>query len=257
MTAVFNTMYNFFTGSKTQGSYFLLFAVSVFVLYQVNKARNKWFVMYPVALLVLLVGNPLSVWLLSFIFPAAATYEPLTEVLPILIFIPFACAEIISGLKTSRQRYVVGIILILFVSICGNMFGLFKGDTMTEEYRYNSEKKEILSYIEQRDPGMVLANDDIIPYITSYTDNVPVLYGMDLWVPNLDTGIMDGYDDDMYDIHDMMAFPALYMQDIATMGETYDCDIIIVDKFEDASGKEGPYSLALQTDNYLIYDRNP
>ncbi len=103
---------------------------------------------------------------------------------------------------------------------------------------------------------MVLANDDILPYVSSYMDNVPVLYGMDLWVPNLDTGIMDEYDEDMYVIHDMMAFPALYMQDIATMGETYDCDIIIVDKFEDAGPKEGQYSLALETYNYLIYDRN-
>lgn len=255
MIAVLHSMYSFFQTSKLEGSYFLLFSLSAFILYTINKQKNKWFMIYAIALIVLFVGNPISVWLLSLIFPVMSSYEPITVILPILVFIAFACAELVSDTKGVRQRHLVALALVLVISVCGNMAGFFQGNTMTEYYRYNDEKKEINTFIDNCNPSLVLADDDMLPFITSYLDRVPVLYGMDLWVANMDTGIMNEYDDEMYALHGMMLEPSRFMDQIASMGMQYGCDIIVIGKFDGAKAFVGGYSAIKTTDNYILYMR--
>lgn len=253
MIATFNTMYAFLQSSKLEGSYLLLFAISIFVLYSVNKQRNKWLLMYPVLLLVFVVANPLTVWLLSTIFPVIRSYEPLTVLLPILIYIPFAITELLSGMKNAHERSIVAIVLFIFLSICGNLMGLFGGDTMTEANTYNSEKETIVEVVDKNVKNCVIADEDIVPFINAYGDNVPMLYGQDLWTPGMDLGIMDEYDEDIVNLCFKMREPDKYAQDIFEEAFAYGCDIIITDKFEGAKVFMGPYNLETQTENYLIY----
>lgn len=256
MVQILHTMYSVFSHSKTQGSYFLLFAISIFVLYCVDKKRNKWFMLYPVMLIVLFVANPITIWAISFVVPSIATYEPILAVLPIIVSIPFACTEILSVIKSAKQRHLVGVVLFLFIALCGNLFGLFKGDTMSEAYHYDSEKKEIVSYIDLKNPQMVISADVLAPYIGNYTNNTRLLYGMDLWVPNMDTGIQDAYSEEVYLIHELMKDPSANIADIIAMGLKYDCDIIVTERFDGAKAFEGPYIVGKMTDNYIIYMRH-
>ncbi len=253
MIAIFKTMYTFLQSSKMEGSYLLLFAISIFVLYSVNKQRNKWLLMYPVLLLVFVVANPVTVWVLSRVFPVIRSYEPLTVLLPILIYIPFAITELLSGMKSAHERSIVAIVLFVFISLSGNLMGVFGGDTMTEANTYNEEKATVVSVVDEKAKKCVIADEDMVPFINAYGDNVPMLYGQDLWTPGMDLGIMDEYDEDIINLCFMMREPEKYMDEIIEESFAYGCDIIITKKFEGARISMGPYVLDTQTDNYLIY----
>jgi len=255
MSAVFSTMYNFFQNSKLEGGYLLLFALSLVILYVADDNRNKWLAMYPVAILVLVVANPITVWILSLLFPVIGNYEQLTLLIPMLIYIPFGIVELISGLKTHKERVVVATVLFLFVAISGNIFGLFGGDTRTEDNKYNRERKEIIEYANSiaRDGGLVLGDDEILPFLTSYGDNVPLLYGQDVMTFNGDLGIMDTYDAGILEIHNLMWTPEENIVTIANMASAYGCDIIIIKKFDNWPEKVVSYRVDRQLENYLIY----
>jgi len=255
MSAVFTTMYTFFQNSKLEGGYLLLFALSLVVLYVADDNRNKWLALYPVVLILLVVANPLTIWLLSQVFPVLANYEQVAVLIPVLIYIPFGAVELISGLKDHRERGVVSIVLFLFIAISGNMFGIFDGDTRTTANKYNDERKEIIAYANNvaEQGGLVLGDDEILPFITSYGDNVPLLYGQDLMTFNGDLGIMDTYDDGIFQIHNLMWTPEEDFESIAAMASGYGCDIIIMNKFENWPERAGNYRIDKQTPNYLIY----
>lgn len=254
MSEILATMYTFFQDSKTDGSYFLMFALSIFILYSINRGKNRWFMWYPILLILIVVGNPLSVWALSKIFPVVASYEPITALLPILVYVPFAIAELISGLKTVKERHIVAIVLFLFVSISGNLFGVFGGDTMTPANSYDDEKEMIVNYCNENTDRMVVADENIVPFLSAYGDNIPLLYGIDMWTDGMDLGIMDSYDEGQINLWQHTWDPAGNIDLIASEAEEYNCDIIILDKYDDAKAAVGAYSLALETDNYLIYE---
>jgi len=255
MSVVFNTMYTFFQNSKLEGSYFLLFALSLVILFVADQGKNRMLSLYPVFLVVMVVGNPLTIWLLSLLIPTVANYSQLTVLVPLLIYIPFAATVLVSSLKTHKERVVVGGVLIIFISICGNLFGVFGGDTKTEANKYNEERQEIINYANEitKDGGLVLADDEILPFLTAYGDNIPLLYGQDIMLFNGDLGIMDEYDDGIIEIHNMMWTPEETFESIVAMAYSYGCDIIIVNKFEDATDSVGCYFVDKETDNYLIY----
>lgn len=248
-------MYTFFQNSKLEGSYFLLFAIGLVVLYMANENKNKWLSFYPIAVLLLVVANPITVWLLSLVFPVLGNYEQLTVLLPIFIYIPFAITELIDGAKELRTKIALAIVLFLFVSVCGNLFGLFGGDTKTEANHYNSERRQIIEYAnrEALDGTLILADDEILPFITSYGDNVPLLYGQDMMLFNGDLGIMDQYDEGIIQIHNLMWSPTDNFNDITSMAYAHGCDIIIIKRFDGARIFEGNYDIDFQTENYLIY----
>ena len=255
MNVIFNTMYTFFQNSKLEGSYFLLFALSLVVLYVAEQGKHRWLSLFPVAMVLLVVGNPLTVWIISRIIPTVANYYQLVVLMPLLIYIPFGATVLIDGLKTHRERVIVGIVLVLFISICGNLFGFFGGDTVTEKNKYNEERQEIIAYTNDatKDGGLVLAGAEILPFITAYGDNIPLLYGQDIMLYNGDLGIMDEYDDGMITIHNSMWTPEESFDSIVAMAYGYGCDIIIINKFEGAPEKVGEYFVDKETENYLIY----
>ncbi len=253
MANIAATMYTFFQNSKLEGSYFLIFAISIFVLYSLNREKNRYFIWYPIIVLVLVLANPLTVWALSKVFPVLQSYEPLTVLVPILVYIPYAIAELITGLKGYKERHIVAIVLFLFIAICGNLFGVFGGDTMTEANSYDDEKMTVVSYAGENANSCVLADESIIPFISAYGENVPLLYGQNLWTPGMDLGIMDEYDDDIINLCYMMREPASNEAQIFAEAYEYACDVVIVKKFEGASITEGAYKIDKQTDNYYIY----
>lgn len=257
MNAIFSTMYAFFQNSKLEGGYFLLFALSLVVLYVADDNRNKWLAMYPIAIILLVIANPLTVWILSLVFPVIGNYSQLTVLVPLLIYIPFGMVELIMTLKPHRERVIVAVVLFLFLSISGNLFGVFEGDTRIDANRYTDERKDIVAYANQvaENGGIVLGDDEILPYLSSYGDNVHLLYGQDIMTFNGDLGIIDSYDDGIIRIHNLMWTPEENFEDIAVMASAYDCDIIICNKFANWPEKSKNYKLDKQTENYLIYKK--
>lgn len=255
MSTLAGNMYTLFQNSKMEGSYLLLFAISLVVLYSVNEKKNKWLALYPVAILVLVVANPITIWALSLIFPVLRNYGQITVLIPILIYIPFAVTELLGEIKRPRTKAILTIIIFLLVSVCGNLFGFFGGDTRIEANHYNEERKQIIAYADDAaDKGaLILADDEMLPFITNYGDNVPLLYGQDIMMFNSDLGIMDQYDDGHIAIHNMMWDLDENIDSITAMAYAYGCDIIIIRKFDGARKYIGNYKLDLETDSYLIY----
>lgn len=257
MSAIFSTMYGLFQDSKMSGSYFLLFALSIVILYTVNGGKNRQLSIYPMLLLGVVVANPITLWLISLIFPVVGNYEQIVMILPIIIYIPFGATELISSLKNHKERIIVSILLFFFISICGNLFGLFGGNTKTWGNYYSDEKKQIIEEANKvaKEGGLVLADDEMLPFLTSYGENVPLLYGQDMMMFTADLGIMDTYDDGIIQIHNMMWTPEENFDYIAYMADIYGCDIIIVKQFDSAEIIAGNYKIIKKTPNYLVYGR--
>lgn len=253
MSNAFDIMMTHFSHTKLAGSYFLLFLVSIVLLYYLRKEKNVWFILYGIILLVLVVMNPIVVWALMQLFPALESFEVITLLLPMELYIAFAATELSDSMKEKRVRHIIILIMVLLISICGNMFGFFKDYSIDKTNIYTREERGIVEFLEKQNPTMVLADEDLIPAITEFGNMIPLLYGLDLWTPNMDTGIMDGYNEEAYAFFDALQNSK---ENASFIGETayeYSCDIIVMDLFEEAPKRLGNYKLIGMTDNYLIY----
>lgn len=253
MGTVTETMYTFFQNSKTEGAYMLLFALSLVILYFTDREREKYLIVYPILMLFGVVFNPVTVWTLSRFFPLLGLYAPLCVLIPILAYVPFAMTDLVYSIRSVRTQRVAMLLLFLYISICGNFFGAFSGNTMTEANHYDDEKKRIVEYLEQNTSELVVADDELLPFIASYGRSVPLLYGYDLLHVDSDLGIIDGYDDMVHYIHSMMLFPEDNMEEIAKVAKAGGCDIIVVKNHAGAKSYAGVYRQALATDEYIVY----
>ena len=253
MTATIDTMMNYFSQSKLAGSYFLLFLVSIVLLYYVNKEKNIWFILYGIVLLVVVVINPVVIWALIQVFPVLSSYGVITLLIPTLFYIPFAAAELTEIIKVRKRRHIIVVILVFLIFICGNMCGLLTEYSIDETNVTTYEEQEIIDYLNSSSPNMVLADEGIINAINARGNVIPLFYGRDLWTANMDTGIMDGYNEEAYTLFDIMKAPGENMKKIAEMAHEYSCDIIVMDIFEKAPAVLGNYKMEKRTDNYLVY----
>ena len=253
MTEMLDVMLKYFADSKLAGSYFLLFLVSMVLLYYINKEKNIWFILYGIVLLVVVVMNPIVVWVLSLMFPVLASYGPVTLLIPVLMYIPLAATQLSELLKIRRVRHLVVLILVFLIFVCGNMCGLVKDYSVGANNATTKEEIEIVKYLDTKEPSMVLASDKMIPVISARGNAIPLFYGRDLWMANLDTGIMDGYNEEAYTLFDAMKNTEENAEFIADTAYEYSCDIIVMDYFEEAPIILGNYKLGEKTDNYLVY----
>lgn len=254
MSKTIDIMLDYFSHTKLAGSYFLLFLVSIVLLYYLHKERNVWFILYGIAILVIIVMNPIVVWALMQVFPALEAYEPLTMLIPVLLYVPFAATELIDTLnKNKRVRHIIALIIVLLISICGNTFGFFKDYSVTDANLVTSEEREIVRMLDEKQPQLVLADEKMIPAINEFGHMIPLIYGRDLWTADMDTGIMDGYNEEAYTFFDVMRDSEGNALFIADAAYEYSCDIIVMNYFEEAPTKLGKYSLDKTTQNYLIY----
>ncbi len=253
MSRIAETMYVFFQNSKTEGAYILLFALSIVILYSVGKDRFKFNLVYPLLLMLGVACNPVTIWTLSLIFPVIKHYSMIPMLIPIFVYIPYAITELLYKTKTVRTRRIVAVLLFIYVSICGNFLGAFPGNTRTDINHYDDGKKQIVEYLDVNKPNLVLADDDILPFISSYGDMIPLLYGHNIMQPDSDLGVKDSYDEGIFYIHDLMWKSDVYMDEITSVATSMGCDIIIIKNYEGAEDREGTFKRVLTTDDYIVY----
>lgn len=254
MRETIDIMLRYFSDSKLAGSYFLLFLVSIVLLYYLDRQKNRWFILYGISVLVVIVMNPVIMWVLMQMFGSLSSYGPVTLLVPILFYVPFAAAELNDSLKDVKQRRLVTAILVFLIFICGNMCGLIKDYSVYDNNISDSEELDIVGYLNGVRPNMILADEALIPVISSRGNALPLFYGRDLWTANMDTGIMDGYNEEAYTLFDAMKNSEENADFIADTAYEYRCDIIVMDSFEEAPAVLGNYKRTKQTDNYLVYE---
>ena len=256
MRETIDIMLGYFSDTKLAGSYFLLFLVSIVLLYYMNRQKNRWFVLYGISLLVVVVMNPVIIWILMTVFPSLSSYGPITLLVPVIFYVPFAAAELNDSIRDIRTRRIVTAILVFLVFICGNMCGIVRDYSMDDNNITTREELDIVEYLNEAKPGMVLADESVIPAISSRGDGIPLFYGRDLWTANMDTGIMDGYNEEAYTLFDAMKFSEGNADFIAETAYEYRCDIIVMDSYDGYPKVLGNYTLATNTPNYLVYKMN-
>ena len=253
MQEVISNMINAFDTSKISGSYFLLYLISLFVLYIINQEKNRGFLLFGIGVLLIVVGNPFTVWVISRIFPVMTTYTPFILLIPVLLYIPYACVELFECLKDNKKKKILMVLLFLMIAVSGNIFGFYKKGLITQNHvPFSKEEKEIIQSLDDENV-LVLADESIAPYMRSFTNHIKLLYGKDLWTPGLDIGIMDEYSEEMLDLYEIMKNPEECMGDIVKTAAIYECDIIVVKNFKSHKDLAGSYELKQETEHYLVY----
>lgn len=250
MQLITSNMLSIFNADKLSGSYFALFIISLVIIYNINKERNRYYVLFATGIMLLLIMNPLTIWILSRIFPVLASYTPFLLWVPTLLFVPFSCVELLANIKNTRYTHVLTIMLFLIIALSGNMFGLYKTHSFNG---YTSEQKQIIEGLDKQENIVILADESIAPAMRCYGKDLILLYGKDLWTPNMDLGIMDEYSEEMMLLYEAMKNPKDCIEDISSMAAMYECDIMVLKKYNGYLKNTGSYKLVEDTNNYLIY----
>lgn len=254
MQGIIEVMTQVFNSIKAEGSYFILMMAALYVLYRVNGKRNQWYIYYVLLTLVLVVANPLTVIVLSKAFPVLGSYTIFMMLVPVLMGIPFAAAELIDKAKDEKQAFVWLLLIAVVIGLSGNLFGLYTNNSVAD--RCTMEQKALLKSVEElreEQPVLAVADESILPYVRTEIPSVQLLYGRDLYQPGMDLGIVDGYSEELLSFYEAMKNPEDTITDILAMADLYGCNAVIVKQFENAPKELGHFKKHKTTDNYILY----
>lgn len=254
MQGIIDVMTQVFNSIKAEGSYFILMMAALYVLYRVNGKRNQWYIYYVLLILVLVVANPLTVMILSKAFPVLGSYTIFMMLVPVLMGIPFAAAELIDKAKDEKQAFVWFLLIAVVIGLSGNLFGLYTNDAVSR--KCTMEQKALLKSVEElqeEQPVLAVADESILPYVRTEIPSVQLLYGRDLYQPGMDLGIVDGYSEELLSFYEAMKNPENTIYDILAMADLYGCNAVIVKQFENAPKELGHFKKHKTTDNYILY----
>lgn len=252
MQGIINVMESVFHSIKAEGSYFILFIASLYILYRINSKKNQWYIYYALLSILLIVANPFVVMLLSKAFPVLGAYSIFVLFIPVLLFIPFAAGELYERMKEKRQGKLLGVLLVIVIGISGNLYGVYQNEN-TGKLVCQKEQEEVLKLAETNQVSLLLADESVLPYVRIKTPSVRLLYGRDLYQPGMDLGIMDGYDEEMLRLYEAMKNPEETIQDILATADLYGCDMVIVKWFDGAPKEIGHFKQLKSTSDYIVY----
>jgi len=241
-----------FNDIKASGSYLILLILALYILYRVNVQKNQWYIYYALGGLLLVCANPVLVMLLSKAFPVLGDYSTFLLFAPVLLYPPFAMAEIYEKLRDNKQVYLMILLAVVVIGISGNLYGLYS-DVSKDALRYGTEEKEIMSVVKEVQPVTVVADEEILPFFRTKVPETTLLYGRDLYQPGMDLGIVDVYSEELLHLYEAMKNPKDTIGDILAISDLYGCDMVIVKAFEEAPSQMGHYTKIKETDKYIVY----
>ena len=253
MQGIIDVMLQAFNSIKAEGSYFILMFAALYVLYRINGKRNQWYIYYILLTLLLVVANPLTVLILSKAFPVLGSYNVFMLMIPALMVIPFAAAELLDKAKDEKQTLVWLLLIAVVIGLSGNLFGLYSNTNIN---KCTMEQKAILANVEElqeQQSVLVVADESILPFVSTEIPEVQLLYGRDLYQPGMDLGIVDGYSEELLSFYEAMKNPEDTITDILAMADLYGCNTVIVKQFEEAPKKLGHFAQYTNTENYIVY----
>lgn len=252
MQGIITNMMAVFDHVKASGSYLILLLAALYVLYRVNAKKNQWYIYYALGSLVLVCANPLLVMILSKAFPVLGDYAVFLLFMPVLLYVPFAAAELYEKLRDNRQVYIVLVLLVAVIGISGNLYGFYSNPDQTV-LSYGPKQKKVVMVVKEKQPVMVLADEEVLPFLRIKAPEVSLLYGRDLYQPGMDLGIVDVYSEELLHLYEAMKNPQDTIEDILLTADLYGCDMVIVKAFDKAPILVGHYEKTDETGEYIIY----
>ena len=269
MTAAFN-------GIRESGGYFLFYLLALGLglivawnrygngktgdNWMVEEAKKKiqlWPFLFGLLSLLLLVGNPISIFIWNKISPMEGNMEKLWSLLLMLFLIAYGLVCFISLLGEQKQKNIVVVGFALLIGLAGSSYGLLSERNGEEVYE-SQRQAEAALYDSYKDMGTgtgtrLLAPASFLEYAAVYSKEHTPLYGKDLYTPGLDLGIMDTYPDEFLSIYEAVENPGENLQFLAEMAVFYGCEMIMLEDFEDEPESFGSFVLLERTQDYLIY----
>ena len=261
-----------FQESKEKGSYLLFYLLALglglavawdrygkteiednWMVEEAKKQIQLWPFLYGLLALVLVVMNPLAVWIFNKVTPIAGQYYKIWGLLLFLFLCAYGMVCFLSILREKKQKIFVALGFVVLIGLAGSSYGLMSERMAKQDY---TEEAEVVQRIRKEEKDvLILATDSILEYIGVYEPQLKVLYGKDLYTANLDLGIMDAYSEELLHLYEAVKQPKGCMGEISNMAVMYDCDVIVVKRFENAPDKAGVYYKRDVTENYILYIR--
>ncbi len=272
MQIIWEMMADTFTRTKEAGSYLLFYLLALGLglvvawdRYGKSKTGDNWMVeeakrrirlwpfLFGLCSLVLVAANPVSIWILNKFTPMEGQFHKVWPLLLLLFLVAYGGVCFMSLLGEQRQRNILLLGFILLIGLAGSSYGFLS--TWQGEEAYRNEQQVMAVILEQEDKGLMLAPERVLEYTAMYEPSVTLLYGKDLYTPNLDLGIMDGYPSELLDVYEAMKKPGENLELLQEMALLYDCRIVVLDYFDEAPKKLGEFRYVGETKNYLVYIR--
>lgn len=204
------------------GKYLALSLMGVFFLWLLGRYRKnkttRELLLFEIALGVLVIF-PLTAMLLMKYQTAFFGYRHLLLLLFPMIFIPWALTEAVEqGLNVMKrnaeegelvkERPWVARMIGVFIAVCllmlsGNMVseGVETNFTLSKE-KVPASVMEVLELIE--DGEVLVAPNEVLEYARAYNGDIKLLYGRDMWQPELRAFTYNIYDETACEIYEWM-----------------------------------------------------
>ena len=261
-----------FQESKEKGSYVLFYLLALglglavawdrygktemednWMVEEAKKQIQLWPFLYGLLALVLVVMNPVAIWIINKVIPVAGQYYKVWSLLLFLFLCAYDMVCFLSILREKKQRMWVSIGFVVLIGLAGSSYGLVAERPEKQDF---AEEASVIQMIKDADQdALILAVDPILEYAGVYEPEIKVLYGKDIYTANLDLGIMDAYPQELMNLYEAVKQPEGAMGEISNVAVMYDCDALVVRKFENAPDKAGVYYKREVTENYILYMR--
>ena len=273
MREILEVMLSTFQESKGSGSYVLFYLLALGLglavawdRYGKTKMEDNWMVeeakkqiqlwpfLYGLVAMVFVVANPVVIWILNRLTPMKGQYYKTWSILLFLFICAYGIVCFLSLLREQKQQIILIGGFVVLIGLAGSGYGILADRVSKNDYAKEALVVEWISEAAER-TAKILATDEVLEYIGVYEPHLIVLYGKDLYTPNLDLGIMDAYPPEMLQLYESMKQPEGRMGEISKEALRYDCDVIVVKNMENAPDKAGVYYKRECMDNYIVYMR--
>ena len=272
MGEITKIMLSAFQETKESGSYMLFYLLALglglavawdryrkiemednWMVDEAKKQIQLWPFLYGLLSLVFVVMNPLVIWLFNKKIRIEEQYYKVWGILLFLFLCSYGIVCFLSILREQKQKLLVVIGFVFLIGLAGSSYGLTAERTGKQDY---AEENEIVRFIkEENEEGIILAKESFLEYVGIYEPQMKVLYGKDIYTPDMDLGIMDTYPMEAVHLYEYMKQPKGNMGMISKMAALCGCDVIVTGYFENAPDKAGEYYKRTVTENYLVYIR--
>ena len=272
MIEIIEIIFSTFRESKEKGSFALFYLLALGLglavawdRYGINKMEDNWMVeeakkqiqlwpfLYGILALILVAMNPLAIGLINKLIPISGQYYKVWSLLLFLFLCAYGMVCFLSILREKKQRILVALGFVVLIGLAGSGYGLTAERYGRADF---AEEAFVVQVIQEKDEdALVLAVDPVLEYMGVYEPRMKVLYGKDLYTANLDLGIMDTYPPELMNLYEAVKQPEGAMGEISKVALMYDCDVLVMKKFENSPDKAGVYYKKEVTENYILYMR--
>ena len=272
MREILKIMISTFQETKASGSYVLFYFLALglglavawdrysktkmednWMLEEAKKNIQLWPFLYGLCAMLLVVANPIAIWVFNKITPIAGQYYKVWSILMFLFLCAYGIVCFLVLLRERTQQIILIGAFAVIIGLAGSGYGILAERAGKSDY---TEEAEVAQWIlEKEEDSLVLATDEILEYVGVYEPKISVLYGKDIYTANMDLGIIDSYPPELTQLYETMKQPEGSMGEISNVALMFDCDILVVKAFENAPDKAGVYYKRETTSDYIIYMR--